>query len=316
VLWEGASVATDRAKVVRHPAVDAVLSYIKPKTVVVVRGAKGSGKSVAITHALYELLKSGVRIAGLRPVAYFVRPTECGRDDLLSFGRWAYVVNRRGVIPIVYIAYSRTTSYKISGKKREHYPYYFGNFVRTISALYMIFRMAKAVAILEVSSDFYKFAIKEIKRLERESVEVAEVDVDAALGNRREEFVEEVVLAHGGAAHREVVQQIARLEWGYALAAALAAGEPPENVNDSLGMLALSYIAEGVLGGRVREGDVKALAGLASARSRAAKWLSNNSAQKIAKTAVEYVQKRGAPPIDTVIYTAFELAKALARAKK
>jgi len=82
-----------------------------------------------------------------------------------------------------------------------------------------------------------------------------------------------------------------------------AAREPPEKVGDSLAMLALGYVAYGILNGSFEKGDVGILAGPASGggvadpeRSFAARWLASADAQKIAKMAVEYVQKRDVPP--------------------
>jgi len=316
---------TGRAEVVRHPATDFILDKIEPNTVVVVRGAKGSGKSAAVASALFDLLKGGRQVGGLRPVVYFARPTASGREDVLYFDGHAYNLNRMGVIPIIYIAYSRITSYDICCGSREHYPYYVANFARTVSGLYSVFRMADAaVAVLEVSNDAYDLVKQEIEDLEGEAERVVEVDVDKALGGRREEFVEQVMRAHGAAEPaRDAVRQIAQLDWGYAVAAALAAGEPPEKVGDSLAMLALGYITDGILNGSVEKGDVRILAGLAGGRgaadperSFAARWLASADARNIAKMAVEYVQTKGVPPPKVVGYTVAELAEQLLKARK
>jgi len=322
VLWRSASL-TGRAEVVRHPATDLILEKIEPSTVVVVRGAKGSGKSVAIANALFDLLKSGGQIEGLRPVVYFARPTASGREDVMDFSGQAYNLNRMGVIPIIYTAHSRITSYDISRGSREHYPYYAANFVYTVDGLYRVFRMAKAVAVVEVSNDVYGLVEDKLKELEGEADKVVEIDVDKALGDRREEFVERVMRAHGAAEPaRDAVRQIARLDWGYAVAAALAAGEPPEKVGDSLAMLALGHIAYGILNGSFEKGDVRILAGPASGggvadpeRSFAARWLASADARKIAKMAVEYVQTKGVPPPKVVGYTVAELAEQLLKAR-
>jgi len=323
MLWRGASL-TGRAEVARHPAVDLILDKMELNTVVVVRGAKGSGKSVAIASAVFELLKSGKQVGGLRPVVYSVRPTKCGREDLLHFSNKAYNLNRRGVIPIIYIAYSRVTSYDACCGSREHYPYYVADFIHTVSGLYRVFRMASAVTIVEVSKDVYGLVEEELKSLEGEADRVVEVDVDEALGSGREEFVEQVMRAHGAAEpDRDVVRQIAQLDWGFAVAAALAAGEPLERVGDGLAMLALGYIAEGLFDGKIRESDIKLLAGLAGGGganevedSIVVKWLSNTCARKIVEKVVEYVQRRGVPPPKVVGYTVAELAERLLNARK